>query len=188
MIDTRIIIFCKIVSVPPIRTITVLIVPGPVRSGRLIGKTQMSSRSSEREISSSVILPFETLACIISKAMLKSRIPPATRSESTLMLNRLSMIFPAIAKNRAITHASMTDFFAISFLSLSIILLVKEMKVTTALIGLTTTKIIVKTWIKNPRFSAITYFSCPFSLSYIHIIFFCYTISGCIPQVIEQEL
>ena len=66
----------------------------------------------------------------------------------------------------------MTDFFAISFFSSFLILLVKEMKVTTPLRGLTTTKIIVKKWIKNPRFSVITYFPYSFLLSYLFISFF----------------
>ncbi len=76
----------------------------------------------------------------MSNAMLKSKRPPATLRESTLMLNNLSIMLPVIAKNRAITHASMTAFFAISFFSLRVILLVMEIKVTTPLIGLTTTK------------------------------------------------
>ena len=62
MIDMRIIIFCSIFSVLPIRTITVLIAPGPVRRGRPIGNTQISSRSWDCEISSSVMLSLEILA------------------------------------------------------------------------------------------------------------------------------
>ena len=79
----------------------------------------------------------------ISKEMLKRRIPPATRSESTLMLNRFSIMFPVIAKKRAIKHASVTDFFAISFFFSFVISLVREMKVTTPLMGLTTTRMVV---------------------------------------------
>ena len=89
------------------------------------------------------MLPRETLACIISKEILKRRIPPATRSESTLMLNRFSIIFPVIAKKRAIKHAIVTDFFAISFFFSFVISLVREMKVTTPLMGLTTTRMVV---------------------------------------------
>ena len=115
MIDMRIIIFCSIFSVLPIRTITVLMAPGPVRRGRPIGNTQISSRSWDCEISSSVMLSLEILACIISKAMLKSSIPPATLNESTLMLNSSSIMLPVTAKKRAIRQASVTDFLQFDF-------------------------------------------------------------------------
>lgn len=77
MIDMRIIILCSMFSVLPIRTITVLISPGPIRRGRPMGNTQISSRSWDCKISYSVMLSLEILACIISKAMLKSNILPA---------------------------------------------------------------------------------------------------------------
>jgi hypothetical protein len=49
-------------------------------------------------------------------------------------------MLPVTAKKRAITHARNTAFLAISFFSLRVILLVREIKVTTPLIGLITTK------------------------------------------------
>jgi hypothetical protein len=87
------------------------------------------------------MLSLEIFACIISKAMLKSRSPPTIRRASTLMLNRLRIRLPVIAKNRAIKHASETDFLAILFFSSQVIPLVREMKDTAPLTGSTMTKI-----------------------------------------------
>ena len=124
-----------------ITSITVVIAPGPVNKGMAIGKIETSSLLVASRISSAVTLSRETLACIISSATVKSRMPPATLKQSTVMPKNLSINSPDTAKTIARRHATVTERFTVAFLSSAVISEVSEMKVISPATGFTITNI-----------------------------------------------
>lgn len=101
--------------------ITVVIALGPANNGIAIGNTETSSLLVASFISYAVTLSRETLACNISNATIKSNIPPATIKQSTVTPGNLRINSPDIAKTVAKIHATVTERFAISFLSVVLI-------------------------------------------------------------------
>jgi hypothetical protein len=85
MIDINTITLNGIVSAVFIRTIAVVIAPGPANIGTASGKKDISSLSPDSFISSGVCFALDFLPCIISIAIANISIPPITRSESTVI-------------------------------------------------------------------------------------------------------
>ncbi|GAI03247.1 unnamed protein product [marine sediment metagenome] len=73
----------------------------------------------------------------MSNATIKSNIPPATLKQSTVTPKNLNINSPNIAKTIAKTHATVTERFAISLLSVALIPAVNEMKVISPPTGFT---------------------------------------------------
>ncbi len=72
---------------------------------------------------------------------MKSRMPPATLKQSTVMPKNLNINSPDTAKTIARRHATVTERFTVAFRSSAVISDVSEMKVISPATGFTITNI-----------------------------------------------
>src|SRR5213083_1003185 len=93
-----------------IRTMTVVIAPGPASIGLPRGTMPIASRSRASWRSWAVSWVRDRSPCIIEKAIEKSRIPPAIRKAGIEVPKNRKMLFPTNAKMSRVTVAASTAF------------------------------------------------------------------------------
>src|SRR2546422_1094356 len=136
------------------RTITVVIAPGPASIGMPRGTIPMASRSRASCRSWAVSWVRERSPFIIEKAIEKSKIPPAIRKAGIEVPKNRKMLFPTNAKMSMVIVAASTAFSITRFFTTGGYERVRTTKKVIAPTGVTIAKTATKVVAVNPTRSA----------------------------------
>src|SRR2546427_2234978 len=136
------------------RTITVVIAPGPASIGMPRGTIPMASRSRASCRSWAVSWVRERTPWMIEKAIEKSKIPPAIRKAGIEVPKNRKMLFPTNAKMSRVTVAASTAFSITRFFTTGGYDRVRTTKKVIAPTGFTIAKIATKVVAAKPTRSA----------------------------------
>src|SRR6267378_5487401 len=136
------------------RTMTVVIAPGPASIGMPRGTMPMASRSRASWRSWAVSWVRDRSPCIIEKAIEKSRMPPAIRNAGIEVPKNRKMLFPTNAKMSNVSVAARTAFSITRFFRTGGYERVRTTKKVIAPIGFTIAKIAMKVVAVKPARSA----------------------------------
>src|SRR5438309_2454478 len=137
-----------------IRTMTVVIAPGPASIGIPRGTIPMASRSKASWRSWAVSCVRDRSPCIIEKAIEKSKIPPAIRKAGIDVPKNRKMLFPTNAKMSKVIVAASTAFWITRFFTTGGYDRVRTTKKVIAPTGFTIAKIATKVVAAKPTRSA----------------------------------
>src|SRR5438132_7943227 len=138
-----------------IRTMTVVIAPGPASIGIPRGTIPMASRSKASWRSWAVSCVRDRSPCIIEKAIEKSKMPPAIRKAGIEVPKNRKILFPTNAKMSRVTVAASTAFSITRFFTTGGYDRVRTTQKVIAPTGFTIAKIATKVVAAKPTRSAI---------------------------------